>query len=463
MRVSSLRERLLLVCAAVGVATVTSVSPAGAIPVPTADLGALPSRFSVGPTQPTEQKSVCGAPFASSTTALRDPSPAQNLMQVSDAWRYSRGAGTTVAVIDTGVTPSARFARLTGGGDFVSTSDGLRDCDGHGTLVAGIIAGRPSARDGFAGVAPDAAILSIRQTSLAYAAKGSSSSSQDPSKIAASSYGTVQTLAYAVVTAVRRGADVINISEIACAPAGSSIDDRALGAAVRYAHSRGVVVVVAAGNLVDPCKTQNAGINPANPSAGGWDTVSTAVSPAYFSRYVLTVGGVVSETGAPSPISIHGPWVSVAAPATGIVSIGARGEAVDRQQGEKGPITIDGTSFAAPYVAGLAALIKSRFPGISADDVIRRITSSAHSSGSGRDTATGFGVIDPVAALSDQIAPAAAPGAARALPAPPRESGTDTATVVAAAGTGVCLAVGLAWWLLTIPRRRLRRLTEDDY
>ena len=151
-------------------------------------------------------------------------------------------------------------------------------------------------------MAPDASILSIRQTSLAFEAKGSSSSSQDPSKIASSSYGTVQTLAYAVVTAVRRGADVINISEIACAPAGSSIDDKALGAAVRYAHSRGVVVVVAAGNLVDPCKTQNEGINPANPSAGGWDTVSTAVSPAYFSRYVLTVGGVVSETGAPSPI-----------------------------------------------------------------------------------------------------------------------------------------------------------------
>ena len=153
----------------------------------------------------------------------------------------------------------------------------------------------------------------------------------------------------------------------------------------------------------------------------------------------------------------------MAAPATDIVSVGARGEAVDRQQGEKGPISIDGTSFAAPYVAGLAALIKSRFKGISADEVIRRITSTAHASGSGRDTATGFGVIDPVAALSDQIAPATTTAAARALPAPARASSDNTATIVAATGTGICLAVGLAWWLLTIPRRRLRRLTEDDY
>ncbi|MYR07532.1 type VII secretion-associated serine protease mycosin [Gordonia sp. SID5947] len=440
-----------------------SAGPAAAVVPPTASPSDLTLRVPSGPPQATEQKALCGKPFASSSADVRDPSAAQQLMQVQAAWRYSKGEGIKVAVIDTGVQPSKRFTKVIGGGDFVSNGNGLTDCDGHGTMVAGIIAGKPSTSDGFAGVAPAAEVIAIRQTSLSYGPKDNKSGGS-AADIAASSYGNVQTLAYAVVAAVQKGADVINISEVACGPAGTPMHDGALGAALQYAYRRNVVVVAAAGNLVDPCKTQNTGVNPANPAAKGWDTLNTVVSPGWYSPYLLTVGGVDSATGSPWPLSLHGPWVSVAAPATGLVSVGLRGQAVNRQEGEKGPVTVDGTSFASPYVAGLAALIKARFKGISAADVMRRITATAHGAGSGRNDVVGYGVVDPVAALSDTVVDSSVDAAASRPIAPPDATGPDhTARNVALAGTGVCLLTALVWWAISIPRRRLRKLGEDDY
>jgi len=72
-----------------------------------------------------------------------------------------------VAVIDTGVARHRLLPHLVPGGDYVSTGDGTEDCDGHGTIVAGIIGAAPIDReDGtFGGVAPDASVLSIRQSS----------------------------------------------------------------------------------------------------------------------------------------------------------------------------------------------------------------------------------------------------------------------------------------------------------
>lgn len=459
------RMRLLRVgaLAAVCAATWASAGPAAAAAPPAASPSNLVLQVPSGPPQPTEQKAVCGRPFASSSADVRDPSAAQRLMEVQAAWRYSTGKGVKVAVIDTGVEPSNRFKRVTGGGDFVSSGNGLDDCDGHGTMVAGIIAAQPRSSDGFAGVAPDAEIISIRQSSLSYGTKDNSNSA-NPGDIASSSVGSVQTLAYAVVAAVQKGADVINISEVACAPAGSDMHDKSLGAALQYAYRRNVVVVAAAGNLVDPCKPQNTGVNPANPAARGWDSLNTIVSPGWYEQYVLTVGGVQSTTGSPWPLSVHGPWVSVAAPATEVVSIGLRGQAVNRQEGDKGPTTLDGTSFASPYVAGLAALIKARYPGISAGDVIRRITATAHGAGSGRNAAIGYGVADPVAALSDTIVGTSTSVAAtRQIDAPGSHPPDTSARTVALIGTGLCLLAALIWWAVSIPRRRLRRLGEDDY
>lgn len=77
-----------------------------------------------------------------------------------------------MAIIDTGVQPGPRLPNVDAGGDFVESTDGLTDCDGHGTLVAGIVAGQPG-NDGFSGVAPAARLLSIRAMSTKFSPRTS--------------------------------------------------------------------------------------------------------------------------------------------------------------------------------------------------------------------------------------------------------------------------------------------------
>ncbi|MFI9504257.1 type VII secretion-associated serine protease mycosin [Nocardia sp. NPDC052566] len=324
---------------------------------------------------------------------------AHRQLDLTTAWEFSRGGGQRVAVIDTGVSRHPRLPDLVAGGDYVSGSDGTDDCDAHGTLVAGVIAARPDPKDEFSGVAPEAAIISIRQVSLAFEAKDYNRR-KDPGGLAVGGYGHVQTLALAVLRAVELGATVINISEVACVPAGVEITDGGLGAAVKYAYDRGVVVVAAAGNLLDsgPCATQNEGV--------GWNAVRTVASPAYFSPYVLSVASVDPD-GAPSSFSLYGPWVSVAAPGRDVTSLDSRPGAtglVNATPGENNaPIPVNGTSFASAFVAGVAALVRARFPGLTAGQVMDRIIRTAHAPGPGRDDRIGAGMVDPVAALTAQL------------------------------------------------------------
>ena len=110
------------------------------------------------PPRPTEQQERCvAAPPADAGTA--DPGQLKGL-NLQDVWRLTRGAGQTVAVIDTGVARHRLLPRLVPGGDYVYTADGTDDCDGHGTVVAGIIGAEPDS-DGsaFSGIAPNTTIL----------------------------------------------------------------------------------------------------------------------------------------------------------------------------------------------------------------------------------------------------------------------------------------------------------------
>jgi membrane-anchored mycosin MYCP len=111
--------------------------------------------------------------------------------------------------------------------------------------VAGIIAGAPAA-DGFAGVAPDAAIVSVRQSSAQYSPANPSGGDVQQAKTA----GSVATLARAVRHAADLpGVKVMNISITDCIPAYRNVDQAALGAALRYAAiDKDIVVVAAAGN-----------------------------------------------------------------------------------------------------------------------------------------------------------------------------------------------------------------------
>ncbi|MFW0784411.1 type VII secretion-associated serine protease mycosin [Gordonia sp. CPCC 206044] len=442
------------------------VGPAAAVGPPPIDAHALVRYAPVGPPEATEQRTLCANTSATGSTVGSNPSAAQSMLNLPEAWRFSRGGGQTVAVIDTGVTPHPRLPRLRGGGDYVSSGDGLVDCDAHGTLVAGIIAAAPSPDDAFAGVAPDAALISIRQSSAAYGPAASPITSDATS--VGRGYGSVRTLAHAIVRAVDLGATVINISEAACAPITSPIDDGTLGAAIKFAYDRDVVVVVAAGNLSadTACRQQNPDPGPADPD--GWTSVTTVASPARFAPYVLTVGAVDADTATPSGFSLHGPWVGVAAPGTGIVGLDARdGSArpVDALEGADGPVPIAGTSFATPYVAGTVALVRARFPHLHAQEVIRRIIRTAHAPAAGHDTRIGHGVIDPVAALTDQITDAGADlTAARPISAPATPPAEDrTARDVGLAGAGLSVALVVAVLAIAMPHRRIRRLDPDDY
>ncbi|GAA4810668.1 type VII secretion system ESX-4 serine protease mycosin MycP4 [Actinomycetospora chlora] len=383
---------------------------------------------------------------------------AQQRLRFTDAWRFTRGAGQTVAVIDTGVSRHPRLAgRLVDGGDFVGTAGGLTDCDGHGTLVAGIIAAAPDPATGFVGVAPDARVLSIRQSSATV-------SSTAPGGTATDGGGNVDTLAEAVLRAVRLGATVVNISEAACVPADAAGQGLApLRAAVRAAVDADVVVVAAAGNAGSGACTQG----PDGQSTG------QVVAPAWFGDDVLSVG-YTRRDGLPAPQSLRGPWVSLSAPGSEIVSLDPTGPGVvDRIApiGAGGAVPIEGTSFAAPYVSGVVALVRARYPGLDARQVMARVTASADRPGGvsaigGRhDDAVGAGTVDPVSAVADvrpdeftgsgpaSVSPA---GAGRVDLTDGRDAHSGSRTVALIGSAGAMALLGGAGLVVLVARRSRR-------
>src|SRR5215471_2162925 len=155
-------HRILLIALTLTLVSLTA-PPASAIAPPSVDPGAVPPDVT-GPDQPLEQRRVCKAPLTLPGTNFHDPPWANTYLGVGEAHKFATGAGVTVAVIDTGVDASPRVPAEPGGDFVVKDGDGLSDCDSHGTLTASIIAGRPSLNDGFVGVAPDARLISVRQT-----------------------------------------------------------------------------------------------------------------------------------------------------------------------------------------------------------------------------------------------------------------------------------------------------------
>ena len=457
--------RLVLVATVAALTATLGQGPAGAVePDPI-----VPNLVPPPPPNPAEQRKHCtrAAGTGDSPTAIR----ALEDMNFRSVWPFTRGAGQTVAVIDTGVNPHPRLPDLVPGGDFVDLGgNGLTDCDAHGTLVAGLIAGRDAPGSGFAGGAPDSRIISIRQSSGAYSPKGSQDA-VDNAGNTVGGYGDVTTMAAAIRKAADMGATVINISEVACRSAAQGIGDadRFVGSAVQYAVDvKDAVVVAAAGNVGEGsiCQQQNPHTNPVDPAASPWDRVYTIATPAWYDDYVLTVGAVDSS-GAAAGFTLAGPWVDVAAPGDGLVSLDPDSPGLTNTtydfHGNARPVS--GTSFAAPLVAATAALVRAHRPELNAREVMDRIKATAHGAGEARSPLVGYGIVNPLAAVTADIPPAALSVehhrsvAVDALPAPEEPDRRPRNTALA--GVGILDAVFTLGVLASFPLRRWRRGAPD--
>ncbi|WP_244933093.1 S8 family serine peptidase [Micromonospora tulbaghiae] len=311
-------------------------------------------------------------------------------LQASKAHTISRGEGVVVAVPDSGVTPHPDLAHnLMPGADIIpgGSGNGQTDKDGHGTGMAGLIAADGRKTPGALGIAPQAKILPI-YTSPAH---------ED---------GTSAALAMAIRYAIEKHAQVISVS----LTAGADVE---LQQAVRAALSANIVVVAAAGNT---SKSPLVGYPAREPG-------------------VIAVGGVDRE-GRHAAISVAGPEIDVVAPAVDIYSTGLNA----------GYRVGTGTSDATAIVAGAAALIRSKYPNLPAQEVAHRLTATAVDKGPpGRDDQYGYGVIDLVAALTADVPPlgfessnVTPPASAEAAP----DKGDSAGTVRGLATLGVLVAAG---------------------
>lgn len=232
------------------------------------------------------------------------------------AWDETKGKGVTVAVIDTGVTPVPDLQEVTlvKGYDFVNDREDAKDDNGHGTHVAGTIAQATNNGVGVAGIAYEAAIMPLKVLS-------------------SGGGGTVADIAEAIRFAADEGADVINMS------LGGGGESHLMQEAIDYAHRKGVVIVAAAGNA-----NQNA--------------------VAYPARYTHVIGVAATDaSGVKAAYSNYGAGVDLAAPGGAIVGDNKTGgilqNTINPETGESVYEYLQGTSMAAPHVAGVAALVKA--------------------------------------------------------------------------------------------------------
>jgi membrane-anchored mycosin MYCP len=448
--------------AAVLAAALWACPPALAITQPKVDQGAPPPNGAPGPVQPMEKNGGCSSSGVIPGTDPGVATPNQRMMDPAAAWRFSRGDGQLVAVLDTGVRPGPRLPGVQPGGDYVETTDGLTDCDGHGTLVAGLIAGQPG-DDGFAGIAPGARLLSLRVTSAKFSPR---TAGGDP--MLARAAVDVAALGRAIVHAADLGARVIDISAITCVPADRNVDQSELGAAIRYAaEAKDAVIVAAAGDNGSSGWGSGAASCDSNPltdlgnpnDTRNWGGVTSVSVPSWWQPWVLSVASLTPD-GQPSKFTMAGPWVGIAAPGQNIVSVSNRDDGglangLPNQHNQLG--ILNGTDYAAGYVSGVAALVRSKYPELKAAQVVHRLTATAHNGARAPSNVVGAGTVDPVAALTWELPAAADHDAApvKHVAAPPEPAPrSPTPRIVAFAGTAALLLAVIAAAAIAARRRK---------
>ncbi len=286
-------------------------------------------------------------------------------INMPEAWLLSRGAGVTVAVVDTGVTKVEDLGgtELVPGWNFVNDSADSGDDHGHGTHVAGTIAQTTDNGIGVAGVAAHARIMPIKVLS------GSGS-------------GSVGGIAEGIRWATDHGAQVINMS------LGGPFNSPVLANAVRYAHDHGVVVVCAAGNdgrgrVSYPAANRGA----IAVAATQFDETTT-----FYSNWGKEI--FIAAPGGNTRIDQNGDGVP-----DGVL----QNTVVPGDTSRQDYLGFMGTSMASPHVAGVAALVVSQ--GVTDPDAVAKILKQTarrpvHYRGN-HDNHYGAGIIDALAAVRE--------------------------------------------------------------
>ncbi|WP_374967914.1 S8 family serine peptidase [Terrabacter sp. BE26] len=317
-------------------------------------------------------------------------------VRVPSAWDRSKGSlSQVVAVIDTGVNgrhPDLAGRTVAGYNAITNASiaaGAASDDNGHGSMVSGIIAAGTDNGEGIAGVAWNAKVMPVKVLDRT----GSGADSD---------------IVEGIDWAVSHGAKILNLS------LGGDGDSPALHDAVKNAVAKGAVVVVAAGNSGD----------------------DVTQYPAAYPEAVAV--GATDTSGALTDFSTYGSWVDIAAPGWGILSTGIPDSSGnDYFYG-------DGTSFAAPIVSGVAALIRTQSPTLTPAQVLSRLKSTARDAGPrGIDPYYGAGIVDATNALGGGWAadfgfPAMGAGEPNDVP--------SRATLLADSATGIVSVEGDVDW-----------------
>jgi len=341
---------------------------------------ALAALLVAAPTPTTNAAATARAAFVP-FEAFQDTEPsvdvgqsAWRVTQVDAAWARQRGSpAIVVATIDTCVDrghPDLSSALLPGASFVSSPSSVCPDSDGeddnsHGTHIAGIIAAAGGESTGMTGVAFGVRVLPVKALDC-------------------TGFGAVSDVAAAIVWATDHGARIVNVS------LGTTADSTALDAAVRYAVDRDVLLVAAAGNcgtLSGRCRQQDQREYP-------------AALPG-----VLAVGATDSSDEV-AAFSTRGPQVTLTAPGVRIVStVPSYGTYQSFHGGSLGYGALTGTSQASAFVAGVAALVWSARPTLTAREVFEVLTATADDLGvPGRDDVYGYGRVNALRAVQHALA-----------------------------------------------------------
>ncbi|MFJ4906661.1 type VII secretion-associated serine protease mycosin [Streptomyces sp. NPDC093249] len=364
-------------------------------------------------------------------------------MGAEEIWQLSTGKGVTVAVIDSGVdkdNPDLR-GQVLKGKDFATDEPGdeFTDYSGHGTGMAGLIAGTGEREggNGAFGLAPGAKVLSVRVPGGEMGESSQTKANDEFNKV----------MPPAIRFAADSGAKVINISMAAYAGSQELTD------AVKYALDKGALVFAGVGNRGDKGN-----------------------APAYPASTPGVVGvGAVDDKAARIPISQYGPQVDLVAPGKDTVHACGGGTGVCRTTG---------TSDATALASAAAALLWAKHPDWTNNQVLKVMLNTVAKplKGEERSDFVGYGAIRPLRTLKtpgdpgpadvrpiDDLAETATPGPSASAPGAPAPSGTSPAPAPQAAaadagggGTGLWIGLGIAAAVLlagavAVPVLRSRR------